>query len=212
MSFSLCLTVVLIALSLVRASGLRANNAVDAVWETYWSFIVAEVGLILTSVTTFHTFFVTRNKRARQSPPSSAEAGTPSPPRLGRLLHLPSWRSETSAADGLQASRLGSVKALDLADLSNPSMTGVRTFISGQAPAKPDAARIPNRHEEDDLWPLSDHGTKTGRIRVQHEISSESEMVPSGHRCDASSAVAFPQPRRQASYETYHSEMSRLYV
>ncbi|KAH7418055.1 hypothetical protein BKA64DRAFT_716848 [Cadophora sp. MPI-SDFR-AT-0126] len=64
-SSSLCLTIVIIAVTIIRASGIRHGNSIDSVWETYWQVISAEVGLIMTSATAFRTFFVARSA-ARQ--------------------------------------------------------------------------------------------------------------------------------------------------
>ncbi|PVH84950.1 hypothetical protein DL98DRAFT_608996 [Cadophora sp. DSE1049] len=60
-SSSLCLTIVIIAVTIIRASGIRHGNSIDSVWETYWQVISAEVGLIMTSATAFRTFFVARS-------------------------------------------------------------------------------------------------------------------------------------------------------
>ena len=60
-SSSLCLTIVIIAVTIIRASGIRQETTIDSVWETYWQVISAEVGLIMTSATAFRTFFVARS-------------------------------------------------------------------------------------------------------------------------------------------------------
>ncbi len=39
---SLCLTVVMITLTIIRASGLRYGNTIDSVWEVYWQIMSAE--------------------------------------------------------------------------------------------------------------------------------------------------------------------------
>lgn len=60
-SSSLCLTIVIIAVTIIRASGIRQGTTIDSVWETYWQVISAEVGLIMTSATAFRTFYVARS-------------------------------------------------------------------------------------------------------------------------------------------------------
>ncbi|KAG4437710.1 hypothetical protein IFR05_006793 [Cadophora sp. M221] len=57
---SLCLTIVMIAVTIVRASGIRQGSVIDSVWETYWQVMSAEVGLIMTSATAFRTLFIAR--------------------------------------------------------------------------------------------------------------------------------------------------------
>lgn len=58
LGLTLCLTIFLITITLVRASGLTYRGYVDNVWEIYLQFISAEVGLILTSLSAFRTLFV----------------------------------------------------------------------------------------------------------------------------------------------------------
>jgi hypothetical protein len=58
---SLCLTFVIIALTIVRASRLRHWSGVpDPTWAAYWCFIPALMGLILTSATALRALFVSR--------------------------------------------------------------------------------------------------------------------------------------------------------
>ncbi len=60
LSCSLCLTAVMIAVTAMRLVGLRHGNVIDCLWETYWQFMAAEVGLILTAATALRTLFVAR--------------------------------------------------------------------------------------------------------------------------------------------------------
>ena len=65
LSFSLCLTVCMIAVTIVRMSGIvyTDGQSIDAVWEIFWSFISAEVGLLMSTLTAFRAFFVSRSTR-----------------------------------------------------------------------------------------------------------------------------------------------------
>ena len=65
LTVSLCLTVVMVVLTITRVSGLRFKGNLDAVWETYWLILSAEVGIVLTSVSAFRAFFVSRSNRNR---------------------------------------------------------------------------------------------------------------------------------------------------
>jgi len=57
---SLCLSILLIAITITRASGLMDNGTIDVVWEIYWQYVSAEIGLILSTATAFRAFFVAR--------------------------------------------------------------------------------------------------------------------------------------------------------
>ncbi|PYI27955.1 hypothetical protein BP00DRAFT_352198 [Aspergillus indologenus CBS 114.80] len=59
---SLCLTVIMIALSIVRVCGLVAGEMVDTIWETYWQFLSAEVGVFLAAAVSFRSLFVAHQK------------------------------------------------------------------------------------------------------------------------------------------------------
>ncbi|KAH8424779.1 uncharacterized protein LDX57_002522 [Aspergillus melleus] len=65
LSCSLCLTIFIISFSITRAAGLVHNGAVDTTWAMFWHFIIAEVGVLVTSATAFRSFFVAR-KNSRQ--------------------------------------------------------------------------------------------------------------------------------------------------
>ncbi|KAE8349704.1 hypothetical protein BDV28DRAFT_151634 [Aspergillus coremiiformis] len=59
---SLCLTIVMIALSIIRVSGLVYHGAIDSIWQTYWQFLGSEIGVFLASAVAFRSFFMARNK------------------------------------------------------------------------------------------------------------------------------------------------------
>ena len=65
LTVSLCLTVVLVVLTITRVSGLQFKGNFDPIWETYWLILSAEVGIVLTSVAAFRAFFVSRSNRSR---------------------------------------------------------------------------------------------------------------------------------------------------
>lgn len=62
---SLCLTIVMIALSIIRVSGLVHVNAIDSIWSTYWQFLGFEIGVFLASAVAFRSFFTARNQSSR---------------------------------------------------------------------------------------------------------------------------------------------------
>ncbi|PIG86720.1 hypothetical protein AARAC_010734 [Aspergillus arachidicola] len=59
---SLCLTIVMIALSIIRVSGLIYHDAMDSIWQIYWQFLGSEIGVFLASAVAFRSFFMARNK------------------------------------------------------------------------------------------------------------------------------------------------------
>ena len=65
LTVSLCLTGVMVVLTITRVSGLKFKGNLDMIWETYWLILSAEVGILLTSVATFRAFFVSRGNRNR---------------------------------------------------------------------------------------------------------------------------------------------------
>ncbi|KAJ5630852.1 uncharacterized protein N7484_010952 [Penicillium longicatenatum] len=59
---SLCLTFVLVALSITRVAGLKYHKEVDLIWETYWQSMSAELGVFLAAASAFRTFFVSQKQ------------------------------------------------------------------------------------------------------------------------------------------------------
>lgn len=86
LSTSLCLTIILIALSITRASGLVWKGKMDYVWEFYWIIMSANVGVILASASAFRAFFVAqKNNKTSPYPPIRTpddNSGTSSKRRL----------------------------------------------------------------------------------------------------------------------------------
>jgi hypothetical protein len=65
---SLCLTVCVVALNVVKLAGLRYKNQVDFIWGAHWQLLAAEVGVLLSAAISFRSFFVHRAaKRADQN-------------------------------------------------------------------------------------------------------------------------------------------------
>jgi hypothetical protein len=91
---SLCLTVIMIILSVVRVCGLVAGNMVDTIWETYWQFLSAEVGVFLAAAVSFRSLFVAHNKPympAHYSVKKFLQQSFQSPRKHGPLTLSDSW-------------------------------------------------------------------------------------------------------------------------
>ena len=70
LSLSLCLTIVLIVTTIIRASGIK-NSAgdIDVVWNVLWYVLSTEFGLILGCALVFRTFFIgKKNDRINPKP------------------------------------------------------------------------------------------------------------------------------------------------
>ncbi|KAF7876780.1 hypothetical protein EAF04_001863 [Stromatinia cepivora] len=135
LAMSLCLTIILTIVAIIRVYGLQFHGKVDQIWEIYWLIIGAEVGVILTSATAFRTFFVARsNNKLVQSPHGGLRWYYKSRQTLKRLMNLASWRSKSNVREGgyEQYGEEGRVKMNDLPSIPRAHMTGVRTFIDGK--------------------------------------------------------------------------------
>ncbi|KAJ6006251.1 hypothetical protein N7451_004195 [Penicillium sp. IBT 35674x] len=88
---SLCLTFVLVALSITRVAGLKYHKEVDLIWETYWQSMSAELGVFLAAASAFRTFFVSQKQNKPYIPTYSQ--------RLKSSSNKVSMRSEQRKAD-----------------------------------------------------------------------------------------------------------------
>ncbi|MCJ1251588.1 hypothetical protein MMC30_008823 [Trapelia coarctata] len=185
LTFSLCLIIVIIIITVVRIPGLWAGNIVDFVWETYWQLISVEVGLTMTAITAFRAFFVSRSSEgAAQSSGGSSSVYGKSLRRFRRSCDPLVWRAKltTKGFDGNHKSTSGGM--IDLAEIK-VSVNGIQTFISGQGKAGRGASQVMRSHAgagRDDICPL--YGSKQIHqvIEVKHEISSKSERVSLEYR------------------------------
>lgn len=59
---TLCLTVVMIGITIARIVGLTWEGKLDSVWETYFIVVAAEIGLTLVAVTAFRALYVSKAK------------------------------------------------------------------------------------------------------------------------------------------------------
>ncbi|KAM7193862.1 hypothetical protein V8F33_007548 [Rhypophila sp. PSN 637] len=65
LSLTLCLTIVIIAITVARIIGLQWKGKLDSVWETFFTTIAAETGLTLVAITAFRTLYVAKAKNRR---------------------------------------------------------------------------------------------------------------------------------------------------
>lgn len=180
---SLCLIVVMTILTIIRVSGVVLGDKVDGVWESYWLILNAEVGIIMTAVTAFRTFFVARSKQRRgQSPGERSHWYDQSKRLLLRTFSITRWRSKSGeeSSRGYKAHQNDQdlfVQALP--NVPRAHMTGVRTFIDAQGRTMNGSGSLQGQMTQEDhgIWPLHKSERNRYGIRVQHDLSSHSRRV-----------------------------------
>lgn len=153
----------MILVTITRISGIKMGGQVDLVWESFFIIIAGEIGIILTAVTAFRAFFVSRHKGDHRGAKKWPEQRTQLHSRseyLLKLLITPSlWRSKNrtqSASEGYEASKYGHLPSGNLPDIPRAHMTGVRTFIDRRGRGK-DTSHIMESQaikEGEETWPL----------------------------------------------------------
>ena len=59
---SLCLSICMILIAIIRISGLRAGNSIDVAWEIFWQFMEACIAVLMVSLTAFRSLFVLHDR------------------------------------------------------------------------------------------------------------------------------------------------------
>lgn len=158
----LCLTIVVIICAIIRIAGLRYKDTVDAVWETYWQYVAASIGLTMTSVSAFRTLFI-----SHQVGPKRAEwtqdfkycwlLYTSVKRALKRAFTFESWRSKTASSKASSDKGRPSFDSdLELGSIERGNITGLRTFIREYHSTPLSASQVmqsgtieePDEHEE----------------------------------------------------------------
>jgi hypothetical protein len=183
----------MIALTIVRVSGLRHEAGFDPAWEVYWNIMAGEVGIIMTTGAAFRTFFISRSQHKDEMPGHNPNRSLSTRTRnLLRLIITPSrWSTKRSRqsedpSDSSDSFSDGSLhKGKELPQIPRGTMTGIRTFINGRGRtlnmSRMGASKIMQsealEEETEDAWPLSQHAQLQKSIQVQHHIYSTSERV-----------------------------------
>lgn len=160
---SLCLTVVVIAFTITRASGVEWKGNLDVLWEVYFQIVAAEVGLILVSMTAFRQLFVSRTTRNQQSPAKPPTFWPRSRAAIKKILEFRRWTSGYSKGSNgeqnSQAEKIASGSDERLPGIPGGTMTGVQAFIEHQGGATKSSSpssTYPTIAEMDqDTWPLA---------------------------------------------------------
>lgn len=139
LSFSLCLTVVVIIFTVTRAIGLEWKDKLDVAWEIYFQILAAEVGLILVSMTAFRTLFVSRSPGQHGlSPKKTPTFWKKSKTSLRNLFDLRRWTLNYSKRVSKGQRPESMIETFGLPSIPNGGMTGVQTFIGRQEVADSD--------------------------------------------------------------------------
>ncbi|KAL8883856.1 MAG: hypothetical protein Q9192_006980 [Flavoplaca navasiana] len=129
---SLCLTGIMILVTITRIAGIYFHGQIDIVWESYFLIVAAEVGVILASISTYRALFVAHRKATIKKAKYSGPGSSPNRQILRRLLDFSPWRSR---AGGQSTPGSGTASHFDtgaLPSIPRAQMTGVWTLINGQ--------------------------------------------------------------------------------
>ena len=152
----------MIAVTLTRASGILNHAGIDATWETYWQYLSAEVGLLMATATAFRSFFIARSRR-RAEPgfhPTWYETA------LQKLRHILKSTRTTNRKhrEPLNSSEEPTERDgehMSLPQIPRPTITGIRTFISGTGKKNWTQSQVlASRSEQDPM-----------RSQIQHRTS-----------------------------------------
>ena len=173
---SLCLTVVVIAFTITRASGLEWKGNLDVLWEVYFQIVAAEVGLILVSMTAFRQLFVSRTARNQQPPAKPPTFWPRSRVAIRKILDLRRWTSGYSKDSHGERKRHSEkiTGGFDerLPGIPGGTMTGVQSRFQehqgGASKSSSQPSPYPTNTEMDqDTWPLA------GKSPMPHETEGK---------------------------------------
>ena len=127
LSLSLCLSLVMVFVTIVRMAGIKLEGGVDIVWLAFWQQQECSIAVIMVSVSAFRSFFVAGAARKR----------SPNLPIASRKLILANNQSptvDTSDPQALTASNAGRMLTsssfqIRLPQIPSATLTSVRGFI-----------------------------------------------------------------------------------
>ncbi|KAL8877830.1 MAG: hypothetical protein Q9198_004230 [Flavoplaca austrocitrina] len=170
---SLCLTGIMILVTITRIAGIYFHGQIDIIWESYFLIVAAEVGVILASISTYRALFVAHRKATIKKAKYSGPGSSPNRQQLvRRLLDFSPWRSR---AGGQSTPGSGTASHFDtgaLPSIPRAQMTGVWTLIYGQG-QRMDASNIMESQmiQDDD----GDGDGALSRVYHDHKIIRDEE-------------------------------------
>lgn len=115
----------MVLLSIIRISGAKWYGKFDMVWQVFWHLLAAEIGMILTAMSSFRALYVLRAREKRDLSPSDRAIKV-----FGRVLGVSS-RLANSFRIGARLSEMEAGGSAGFPSIPAATMTGMRTFIDG---------------------------------------------------------------------------------
>lgn len=164
--------------TIMRISGLSYYNTVDATWETFWQYVSASVGLIMTSIAAFRSLFISHHVSHRQQETSDIENFCLLYARirqaLKRALSTQYWNFRVRHSKNSDTGERSSTdQAIDLGKIERGTITGLRTFIHQyRTPTTQSQVMYSQTGKEVDdqkeTWPLPDKVVVKGHASHRH--------------------------------------------
>lgn len=185
LSLSLCLSLVMVFVTIVRMAGIKLAGVVDIVWLAFWQQQECSIAVIMVSVSAFRSFFVAGAARKR----------SPKLPIASRRVILANNQSptaDTSVSQGLTASNAGRMLTslsppIQLPQIPSATLTSVRGFIrnaqsssSRMTDSSSDTLMLSSNDGHDNFDSSSD-GDPLGTRRDGLEKLAESQRPPFKH-------------------------------
>ncbi|KAJ4347927.1 uncharacterized protein N0V89_009299 [Didymosphaeria variabile] len=123
LAFTLCLTIVMVIITIARIAGLKWRGKLDSIWETYFIVIAAEIGLSLVAVSAFRALYVSKSKDRHVNKTITSF-------RWYNKGHAAVWNiitKTTGKTTSVEMQKRGDGFLKD--DIPHGTMTGMRTFI-----------------------------------------------------------------------------------
>ena len=120
--------------TIARISGLSYHGTVDATWETFWQYMSASIGLVLTSVAAFRSLYLSHRRGNRQQDFSDLEAlrriYTKVKQAFRSTFSIQKWGTGLSHSKDSDASKdLEAHAGRHWGKIEHGSITGLRSFI-----------------------------------------------------------------------------------
>lgn len=150
---SLCLSIVMIIITIIRMSKIRIGpTQTDIIWEVFWHEVEACTAVIMVSVSAFRYVFVAHE--SRQAPNRKRVWYMSKKNLLRSALRRKKLRSDSEEMDRLP-------------DIPRATMTGMRTFIHGEG-SNFDSSRLSSVETEFAMTSINHENEQ--EIVVEHTI------------------------------------------
>ena len=114
---TLCLSIVMTMIAIIRISVIRGPKSLDIVWGDFWNQTEACTALIIVSFSAFRSFFVARESREREAQ------------NRQRFWYM-NKKDRLRSAWRRRQFRSGSEKMDELPDIPRATLTGMHTFMN----------------------------------------------------------------------------------